>query len=63
MLGQAAATAPNAQTTQMTAVFWIETVEEVILVRPLNVGQPFAVKATTERSRSARADILRHTAV
>ena len=45
LLGQAAATAPNAQTTKMTAVFWIETVEEVILVGPLNVGQQFAVKA------------------
>jgi hypothetical protein len=30
LLGQAAATAPNAQATQMVAVFWIETVEEVI---------------------------------
>jgi hypothetical protein len=30
----------------MTAVFWIETVEEVILVPPYNVGQPpFAIKA------------------
>lgn len=45
LLGQAAATAPNAQSTQMTAVFWIETVSEVILVGPLNKGQQFAVKA------------------
>jgi hypothetical protein len=45
LLGQAAATAPNAQATQMTAIFWIETVEEVITVPPLNVGQQFAVKA------------------
>lgn len=45
LLGQAAATAPNAQALQVTAIFWIETVEEVILVPPLNVGQPFAVKA------------------
>jgi hypothetical protein len=45
LLGQAAATAPNAQATQMTAIFWIETVEEIIEVGPLNVGQPFAVKA------------------
>jgi hypothetical protein len=29
----------------MTAVFWIETVEEVILVPPGTVGTPFAVKA------------------
>jgi hypothetical protein len=45
LLGQAAATKPNAQTLQMTAVFWIETVEEVILVPPGTVGTPFAVKA------------------
>ena len=38
LLGQAAATAPNAQATQMTAVFWIETVQEVIKVRPLTGG-------------------------
>lgn len=46
LLGQAAATAPNAQATQMTAVFWIETVEEVITVPPMTAGAPFAVKAT-----------------
>jgi MinD-like ATPase involved in chromosome partitioning or flagellar assembly len=46
LLGQAAATAPNAQATQMTAIFWIETVEEVITIPPLTAGQPFAVKAT-----------------
>jgi hypothetical protein len=40
LLGQAAATAPNAQATQMTAVFWIETVEEIILVPPLQGGWP-----------------------
>jgi len=46
LLGQAAATAPNAQALQMTAIFWIETVEEVILVPPYTVGQPpFAIKA------------------
>ena len=46
LLGQAAATAPNAQALQMTAIFWIETVEEVILVPPYRVGQPpFAIKA------------------
>jgi hypothetical protein len=28
----------------MTAVFWIETVQVGILVRPLTVGQQFAVK-------------------
>lgn len=40
LLGQAAATAPNAQALQMTAVFWIETVEETILVPPFRPGQP-----------------------
>jgi hypothetical protein len=40
LLGQAAANAPNAQAVQMVAVFWIETVEEVILVPPYHVGGP-----------------------
>jgi len=31
----------------MTAIFWIETVEEVILVPPFHVGQPpYAIKGT-----------------
>ena len=46
LLGQAAATAPNAQAVQMAAIFWIETVEEVITVPPLTAGAPFAIKAT-----------------
>jgi len=38
--------APNAQALQMTAVFWIETVEEKILVPPYRVGMPpFAIRA------------------
>jgi hypothetical protein len=45
LVGQAAATAPNAQALQMTAIFWIETVQEVILVPPGTTGMPFAVKA------------------
>jgi hypothetical protein len=46
LLGQAAATKPNAQALQMTAIFWIETVEEVILVPPFTVGgPPFAIKS------------------
>jgi hypothetical protein len=46
LLGQALATAPNAQTLQMAAIFWIETVEEIIQVPPYRVGQPpFAIKA------------------
>lgn len=44
LLGQPAATAPNAQATKMTAVFWIETVQETIWVPPLRVGQQFAVR-------------------
>jgi hypothetical protein len=45
LLGQANAAAPNAQTTQMTAVFWIETVQETILVPPFYVGRPpFAIR-------------------
>jgi hypothetical protein len=44
LLGQAAATAPNAQSTKMTAVFWIETVEEVVLLPPLRKGEHFVVK-------------------
>jgi hypothetical protein len=46
LLGQPAATQPNAQAVQMTAIFWIETVEEKILVPPYHVGEPpFAIKA------------------
>jgi hypothetical protein len=42
LLGQAAVPppAPNAQALQMTAVFWIETVEEVIKVGRFRVGDP-----------------------
>lgn len=40
LLGQAGATAPNAQALQMTAIFWIETVEVVIHVPPFKKGQP-----------------------
>ena len=47
LLGQAAATAPNAQALQMFAIFWIETVEEVIKVPPFKVGQPpLAIRGT-----------------
>jgi hypothetical protein len=46
LLGQAAATAPNAQALQMFAIFWIETVEEIIRVPPYKVGgPPFVIKA------------------
>jgi hypothetical protein len=47
LLGPAAPAppAPNAQASQMTATFWIETVEEVITVPPLTAGTPFTIKA------------------
>jgi MinD-like ATPase involved in chromosome partitioning or flagellar assembly len=45
LLGHAAAYQPNAQAARMTAIFWIETVEEVILVPPLHAGQPFTVRS------------------
>lgn len=46
LLGQAAASAPNAQALQMFAIFWIETVEEIIRVPPYKVGgPPFVIKA------------------
>lgn len=40
LLGNAAASKPNAQTLQMTATFWIETVEETILVPIFKPGDP-----------------------
>jgi hypothetical protein len=48
LLGQAAAPppAPNAQSTKMTAVFWIETVEEILDVPPYKMGEPsFRIRA------------------
>jgi hypothetical protein len=40
LLGNPAASKPNAQTVQMTATFWIETVEHTILVPIFKPGQP-----------------------
>jgi hypothetical protein len=42
LLGQPAVPppAPNAQSTKMTAVFWIETVQEILDVPPFRVGDP-----------------------
>lgn len=40
LLGDAAAIAPNAQTVEMTATFWIETVEHVIIVPIFTPGHP-----------------------
>ena len=46
LLGDKTAVQPNAQTTQMTATFWIETVQQVITV-PASAGQsPLTIPAT-----------------
>ncbi len=48
LLGNVAATVPNAQTLKMTATFWIETVEHVIMVPIFKPGQPpLTVRAET----------------
>jgi hypothetical protein len=60
LMGQANAAAPNAQSTQMTAVFWIETVEETIEVPPYHVGNPpFTIKAarSVQGQRVARFSV------
>jgi len=60
LLGQAAATAPNAQATQMVAVFWIETVEEVITVPEYKVGWPpltIRAKPSIQGQRVARFSV------
>jgi len=47
LLGQAAATAPNAQAVQMAAIFWIETVEQVLDLPVFTAGQaPILIQAT-----------------
>jgi hypothetical protein len=43
LLGNAAATTPNAQTTRMQATFWIETVAHTILVPALKAGEAFTL--------------------
>ena len=56
LMGQAAATAPNANAVQMTAIFWIETVEEVIHVPPFRPGQAphlISAKASALGQRAA----------
>jgi hypothetical protein len=40
LLGDPAASKPNAQTTRMTATFWIETVQHTIIVPPFQPGHP-----------------------
>ncbi len=60
LMGQAAATAPNANAVQMTAIFWIETVEEVIHIPPFKLGQPpllINAKASAPGQRTARFSI------
>lgn len=60
LLGQAAATKPNAQTLQMAAIFWIETVEETIIVPPFKLGQPpllISAKASVPGQRTARFSV------
>jgi hypothetical protein len=48
LLGDPAANAPNGQTLKMTATFWIETVEHVIVVPIFKPGQPpLIVRAET----------------
>ena len=47
LVGPAGGGAPNANAVQMTAIFWIETVEEVIHVPPFKRGQlPHLISAT-----------------
>ncbi|HET6842275.1 MAG TPA: heme-binding protein [Candidatus Angelobacter sp.] len=58
--GQAGATAPNANAVQMTAVFWIETVEEVITVPPFKLGQPphlISAQASVPGQRAAQFSV------
>jgi hypothetical protein len=40
LLGDSAAAKPNAQATQMTAIFWIETVEHTLHIPIFKPGQP-----------------------
>jgi hypothetical protein len=57
LLGEANATAPNAQATQMTAVFWIETVQEVLHIPFYHVSSPplfVRAKASIQGQRVAR---------
>jgi hypothetical protein len=58
--GPAGATAPNANAVQMTAIFWIETVEEVITIPPFKFGQPphlISAQASAPGQRAARFSV------
>jgi hypothetical protein len=60
LMGQAAATAPNANAVQMTAIFWIETVEEVIHVPPFKPGHPphlLSAKPSAPGQRAAQFSV------
>lgn len=47
LMGQAASSAPNAQALQMFAIFWIETVQEVLRIPPRKAsGPPLLIKGT-----------------
>ncbi|HEY0184927.1 MAG TPA: heme-binding protein [Rhodopila sp.] len=56
LLGNAGATAPNAQTLQMTATFWIETVEHVLHIPIFKPGQPpLTIEAAGQRVQGLAA--------
>ncbi|HST85300.1 MAG TPA: heme-binding protein [Kineosporiaceae bacterium] len=72
LLGDPTSTAPNADATQMTAIFWIETVSEQITVPPCGPYQPvivqgsasagspvasFAVTSATEITEETQIDV------
>ena len=51
LTGGAPGNAPNARTAQMTATFWIETVEEVIIVPPFKPGDaPLEIEGAPDQS-------------
>lgn len=58
LMGQAGATAPNANAVQMTAIFWIETVEEVIHVPPFKPGHPPHVLSAKPSAPGQRAALF-----
>jgi len=72
LLGDPTSTAPNADATQMTAIFWVETVSEQITVPPGGPYQPviiqgnatagspvatFAVTSTSEVTEETQIDV------
>jgi len=64
LLGDPTSTAPNADATQMTAIFWIETVAETITVPPGGPYQPVIVEGSTSAgSPVARFAVTSDTAI